>query len=38
MENLLQRTLANSEVNSEINDFATTGISNEDNWNFSVTS
>lgn len=30
--------LANSEVNSEINDFATTGISNEDNWNFAVTS
>lgn len=30
--------LVNQEVNSEINDFATTGISNEDNWNFAVTS
>ncbi len=30
--------LVNEEVNSEINDFATTGISNEDNWNFAVTS
>ena len=30
--------LVNEEVNSEINDFSTTGISNEDNWNFAVTS
>lgn len=30
--------LQNSIVNSEISDFATTGISNEDNWNFTVTS
>ena len=30
--------LQNSLVNSEITNFATTGISNEDNWNFAVTS
>ncbi|MFM2293417.1 MAG: hypothetical protein RIS29_3230 [Bacteroidota bacterium] len=30
--------LQNNEVKSEISDFATTGISNEDNWNFTVTS
>lgn len=30
--------LQNDEVNSEISDFATTGITNEDNWNFAVTS
>lgn len=30
--------IQNSVVNSEISDFATTGISNEDNWNFIVTS
>lgn len=30
--------IQNSEINSEITDFATTGITNEDNWNFTVTS
>lgn len=30
--------LVNNEVNSEIKDFATAGISNMDNWNFTVTS
>jgi hypothetical protein len=30
--------LKNEEVNSEITNFATIGISNEDNWNFAVTS
>lgn len=30
--------LQNSAVSSEITDFATSGISNEDNWNFTVTS
>ncbi|MFT3753260.1 MAG: fasciclin domain-containing protein [Paludibacter sp.] len=30
--------LQNNDVKSEITDFATTGISNEDNWNFTVTS
>lgn len=29
--------IVNDEVNSEISDFATTGITNEDNWNFTVT-
>jgi hypothetical protein len=30
--------LKNNEINSEITDFATTGIANMDNWNFAVTS
>lgn len=30
--------LVNDEINSEITDFATKGISNMDNWNFAVTS
>ena len=30
--------LKNNEINSEITDFATTGITNMDNWNFTVTS
>lgn len=30
--------MQNEEINSELNDFSTTGITNEDNWNFTVTS